>query len=307
MNRRKPRISLIICTRNRAAALRRCLQWLSPTDFHEAGGEVVIVDNGSTDETLRVGEEFARSAAFPAAVALEPTPGLGRARNAGIARAQGDLLAFTDDDCYPASDYLCAALGAFAALPIDYCGGRVLLYDERDARYTIVDRRQPQDVPAGALIRAGALLGANMVFRRRAVETIGGFDPELGAGTRFRVEDVDYFARASLAGLSGAFVPQLVVFHHHGRRTGPELAALRRADDFARGAFYAKFLLMRYGRYAREWSWQTWRSVRQGELRPFVRELQGAAAYAWSRRFRRPSLRMAVPPGFTHSRPESLP
>jgi hypothetical protein len=286
--------------------MRRCLEWLNPIDFREAGGELVIVDNGSTDETHRVCEAFAHSAAFAAAVALEPTPGLGRARNAGIAHAQGELLAFTDDDCYPAPDFLRAALAAFDDRPIDYCGGRVLLYDERDARYTILDRREPRKVPPGGFRRPGTLLGSNMVFRRRVVEAIGGFDPELGPGTPFRGDDADYLARASLAGMKGAYVPEIVVFHHHGRRVQKGLAPLRRADDFARGAFYAKFVFLGYGKFAREWAGHAWRGLRRGDLRPFVRELHGAAAYVWSRRFRMPPLRMDVWTGFSNTGPEAI-
>src|SRR5215469_9780922 len=118
-------ISLIICTRNRIESLRNCLRYVrglqSPGDW-----ELVVVDNGSSDGTPALLKEYAATAPFPVLLVHEPTPGLGRARNAGLARATGSLLAFTDDDCYPSADFLKEIVRVFQDEATGFMGGRVL-------------------------------------------------------------------------------------------------------------------------------------------------------------------------------------
>ena len=278
-----PVISLIICTRNRATGLKRCLEWLNPHDFHEAGGELVLVDNASTDGTRGVLDAFAADCRFPVTVVHEPGVGLGNARNAGLRRARGRILAFTDDDCYPAADHLQRVVDMFASHDFDYCGGRILLYDETDAMYTVNYRDDFLVIPPNSYLVPGVIQGCNMAFRRGVVETIGLFDPLLGAGTRFRVEDLDYLARASLAGFTGAHVPELVVYHHHGRKPGPGLDSLRRANDLAFGAYCMKFILMGKPAYARAWASHAFGLARRARLGSLWRELRGGVAYLRAR------------------------
>lgn len=114
-----------------------------------------------------------------------------------------------------------------------------------------------------------------MVFRREVVEAVGPFDARLGAGTPYRCEDVDYVARVSHAGFLGAHVPEVVVYHHHGRKAGPALEELKRANDFARGAFYMKRLFARDWKYVGGWLRVTWRH-RDYKL---SKELAGAWSY----------------------------
>src|SRR5437879_6003560 len=105
-------ISLVICTRNRALQLERCLANLQQLSCPEKW-ELVIVDNGSSDNTQGVIDTFRRSLPCDLKVVVETTPGLGRARNLGWQTASGDLVSFTDDDCYPERSFLGAVLHAF--------------------------------------------------------------------------------------------------------------------------------------------------------------------------------------------------
>src|SRR5690349_3614302 len=98
-------VSVVVSTRNRSEALRRCLMCFTAVKS-PGPWELVIVDNGSSDNTSEVVAEFARTAAFRVLLVTEPRRGLGRARNAGIKVSSGDIIAFTDDDCYVSSDYL---------------------------------------------------------------------------------------------------------------------------------------------------------------------------------------------------------
>src|SRR5204863_249057 len=107
-----------------------------------------------------------------------------------------------------------------------------------------------------SFIAPGALPGANMMFRRAVLEAIDGFDPDMGAGTRFGSEDVEAQNRASFAGWRGLYTPKAVVLHHHGR-DGVAATALKRAYSLGNGAFFAKFLLLSDTRpiFLRNWYW----------------------------------------------------
>ena len=106
MNEDSPRdhlsVGVIIPTRNRADMLHNTLEAL--TRQTRAPDEVIVVDNGSTDNTRQVIERF--EDLLPVRYFYEPVPGAGQARNTGIRHANSEVLAFTDDDCIPDSDWL---------------------------------------------------------------------------------------------------------------------------------------------------------------------------------------------------------
>lgn len=273
------KISLIISTRNRAEQLERCFQSVARISS-SAPWELVVIDNASTDETSCVIHRFAEQASFPVRTALEPKPGLANARNLGITVAQGDILAFTDDDCYPAPDYVDQVIRAFDDPAIGYIGGMVKLFDPADARITIQESTRPKLLKRFGYVPPGGIHGANMAFRRQALVDIGGFDPKLGAGAAFVCEDVDACARASFAGWQGGYFPGPVVHHHHRRRR-KDLLSLRRSYAKGRGAYFAKFLLDRKSAavYARNWPLELGlAALHLGPSDPFY-EVYGAFAY----------------------------
>src|SRR5665213_4145334 len=98
-------MSLIICTKNRAAQLDVCLKELVAASAPPCEMEVILVDNGSTDATAGVIEHFAATSPFTVTRAYGDRPGLGLARNVGLAAAKGEWLLFTDDDCYVETDF----------------------------------------------------------------------------------------------------------------------------------------------------------------------------------------------------------
>ncbi len=131
----------------------------------------------------------------------------------------------------------------FADPKIGFAGGRVDLFDPTDIPMTISASDQPELINPQTFIAGGALLGANMMFRRRVLEQIGGFDPDLGPGSRFRSgSDVDALIRASFAGWCGLYSPDVTVSHHHGRKAEDRRALMRRYM-LGKGAYQAKFLL----------------------------------------------------------------
>lgn len=276
-----PPLSLLVCTRNRAAQLAPFLAGLPAADLARTGAELVLVDNGSTDATAGMLASFAAAAAFPVTLLREERAGLSRARNAGLAACRAPLVAFTDDDCYLGEGYLDTALREFATGAWRFAGGRILLKDPRDARVAVNYSRRPRRFPPCSFLRAGVIQGANMLVAREVFDRVGAFDPDMGAGATFRCEDLEMLARASLGGFPGAYLPDLVVYHHHGRKPGPGTDALNRANAHGRGAYYAKFILE--GHWSYLWGWMR-RSAAPWRLGRIPAEVRGALDYARWRR-----------------------
>ena len=127
-----------------------------------------------------------------------------------------------------------------------------------------------------------------MLVHRRVFERVGGFREDFGSGTPFRCDDIELLARASLAGFAGAYVPELVVQHHHGRKPGLPLLRWMRDDDIARGGYYAAMIEAGHSAY-----WGDWRRLslsrraRRRDPRWLERvgyEVIGAARYSLMRR-----------------------
>jgi glycosyltransferase involved in cell wall biosynthesis len=110
------RISVVIATKDRAGQLERALASLAS----QAGApafEAIVVDNGSSDDTVAVVDRAAAGARFPVTYVYEAEPNRGKARNRGIAAARGDLVAFCDDDVRAPAGWLAAHEAAHAAAP----------------------------------------------------------------------------------------------------------------------------------------------------------------------------------------------
>jgi GT2 family glycosyltransferase len=260
------------------AAIRTSYQW-----------EALLVDNASTDDTAAViaaantcGERLRRL--------YEPRVGSGAARDGAWRRAKGQIIAFTDDDCYLAPDFIDAMLAAFGERPRAGCiGGRILLFDPSDSAITIDERTEPVRTLPYSFVFPGMLQGANMAFRREALEASGGFDPELGSGTPYSGgEDIDALAAVLWSGYEAWFDPRPVIYHHH-RRKAADLPSLVAGYDRGRGAFYTKYLDRRDTRwlFLRKWivspkynPYYTLRSFINeiGSSLRYAREFQGAAA-----------------------------
>jgi glycosyltransferase involved in cell wall biosynthesis len=273
--------SLIICTRNRSSQLARTLAEVDKlaTDLR---WELIVVDNGSSDDTMRVLDAYGATGTTQLVVVCESKAGLSRARNAGIKASSGQLVVFIDDDCYPAADLLTQVSECFAGAPqtLGFVGGRVLLYDATDLPMTIQTSMESRQLKGKTFIGAGLIHGANMAFRRSALIDVGDFDIRLGPGTPFVCDDVDILGRLLSRGWDGVYDPRPLVWHHHGRKTPSEAAALGKAYDAGRGAYYAKCLLRPNLRYlcARHW----YRSLSLAHPTRMRREIGAAIHYLTS-------------------------
>jgi glycosyltransferase involved in cell wall biosynthesis len=237
-------VTVIVCTKNRANALEQCLGSISKAILGCPGRkvEVIVVDNGSTDNTPDVVSAYLGSAKFPGLLVREPRPGLAAARNTGLNHASGRLIAFTDDDCRIAPDYISIMMAYFEhdEQPV-IRGGRVELGDPADLPLSIKVDKAEMTLQFG--FHPGfVVLGCNMVIHRDVFSRIGRFDERFGAGARFKAsEETDYFCRAYLNKIPVTYVPDMIVYHFHGRKTADAVRRLYSGYAIGNGAVYAKY------------------------------------------------------------------
>lgn len=237
-----PEVSFIVCTRDRVAVLQACIKSIQAAcRAHPAfAAELVVVDNGSTDRTAERLASIADMSDIPFAAVYEPRRGLAAARNAGLERARGRVLVFVDDDCAVHRDYLRDLQRHYATGERVIRGGRVEIGDARDLPFTIkrspVRERLTPDVHPG-----GFVLGCNMTMHRDVAARIGHFDERFGAGGPLRsAEDTDYLVRAVLLGIPVEYVPDMTIFHHHGRRDRKAIEKLHRDYSLGNGGLCLK-------------------------------------------------------------------
>jgi glycosyltransferase involved in cell wall biosynthesis len=236
-----PAVSLVICSRNRGATLHHCLERVSELRF-VGDWELILVDNGSTDNTREVMLRYLRDTPARCLYIHDAAPGNGAGRNAAAVHARANLICFIDDDCYIDPAYLENVVKHFEDPSLGFATGRTMLYDKNDFPITIIEKLAGEYYPAGSFIRYGQIAGANMSFRRRVLFEVEGFDEAFGAGTPFACEDWEIAYRASAKGWAGAYLPDVVVWHHHRRRAS-EAKSLNLFYEFGAGATYVKFLV----------------------------------------------------------------
>jgi glycosyltransferase involved in cell wall biosynthesis len=226
-----PAISIVIPTRDRPERVLACVVSALGTGYPRL--EILVVDNApSSDATQRA----IASAGFSGVrYVREPRAGTSRARNRGLRAADGELVAFVDDDVLVDPDWATALAHGFSIdSNVDCVTGPIVAAElETEAQVLIeeyggfdkgFERRllDPSDPPEGAPLfpyTAGTLgSGANMAFRRSAILALGGFDVALGGGTTSRGgEDLAAFLGILLSGSRLAYEPAMLVRHHHHR------------------------------------------------------------------------------------------
>jgi len=201
-----PRVSVVVCSHNGARTIRDSLEGLKKLAYPNY--DVIVVDDGSTDQTAAIASEY------DCRVIRTANQGLSSARNTGWQAAIGEIVAYLDDDAYPDPHWLHYLTAPFlnttnakqAAVggpnltpstdgPIAECVGHA----PGGPTHVLLSDREAEHIP-----------GCNMSFRRSCLQAIGGFD------VRFRVagDDVDVCWRLQEHGWTLGFSPAAVVWHH---------------------------------------------------------------------------------------------
>lgn len=250
------KISVVICTRNRAEALNECL--LSLTQIKDDNIEIIVVDNASDDHaTKEVAQKF-----FNVKYIFEERAGLDIARNTGALHASHNIIAYTDDDVKIPANWISNIRTCFANPLTMAVTGNVLPFELQTFSQYIFEKEwgfnkgyvpvifdhsyflkyKDYGVPVWDI---GA--GANMAFRREAFNLAGLFDERLDVGAAGCSGDSEMWYRILAEGWNCVYFPHLYVHHQH-RQSIKELK--KQLFSYMKGHVAA--LLVQHERYAHE-------------------------------------------------------
>jgi glycosyltransferase involved in cell wall biosynthesis len=206
------RFSIIVPSYKRPAQLAACLQAIARLDYPRDGFEVIVVDDGSKAPPKAVIESFRTH--MDVQLLVQPHAGPGPARNAGAAKARGKYLAFTDDDCLPAPDWLQTLAVRFEKDPESAIGGRALNafpynpYSTAsqllvDYLYSYYNAKHDQ---------ARFFASMNLALPAERYLAMGGFD---GSWPYAAGEDRELCDRWVYHGFRMVYAPEVNVYHAH--------------------------------------------------------------------------------------------
>lgn len=229
-----PYVSIVIATKDRARYLERALDSLAAAK-NAPPFEIVVADNGSSDDTRAVVERKNETTGLPIRYVFEPEPNRGKARNRAIAAAQGEIVAFCDDDVNVPADWIAAHVRAQAAGPAVVNGPilNVASYDDR-----------PQ--PRVANYSRAYLCTCNASVPRSALAQTGGFDESFDL---YGWEDTELGVRLRESGLAWNFAWDAYIWHIKPPEQNTVEVEARKAVEKARMA--RRFLLKHPSRRAR--------------------------------------------------------
>lgn len=253
---RAPFASVVICTRDRAESLERCLESVVALDYPNY--EIVLVDNApKTDDTKRVVEKF-KARGFEMRYFLEPTPGLSVARNTALKHVKGEFMACIDDDETADKYWLLELAQGFEREENVTAVSSVIVPAELETQAQVwfeefgghsKGRGFAPDIfnitthyKQSPLFPAPPFgTGGSMAFKTEAIRQIG-FDTTLGAGTPVQAaEDTAAFFDVLMAGQTIVYQPSAIMRHYH-RRDLPSLRAQLRGYGLGLTAFYLRSL-----------------------------------------------------------------
>lgn len=245
-------LSVVVPTRDRPEHLRACLEALGAE--LRPGDELIVADSASRDPSVA---EVAAS--FGATVVRCELPGASRARNAGAAAATHPMVAFVDDDVRVTEGWAAAMASALRRDGVAFVCGRVTApphQDDYPRPVAIAGDAEARILDTSSVTELGN--SANLGIHREVLDAVGGFDPVLGAGTPWVVEDHDLFDRLLGAGHLGWSEPEALGWHEQWRSRS-DLLRLDWRYGLGSGARLAKLV-----RTDRRRAWRVFRAVTVG-------------------------------------------
>jgi glycosyltransferase involved in cell wall biosynthesis len=197
-----PFFSVVVCTYNGSATIRRCLEGILKLDYPNY--EVIVVNDGSKDSVQEIIKEY------PVKLISTPNRGLSNARNTGMDNAHGEIIAYIDDDAFPDVHWLRYLAHAYNTTGHNCIGGPNL--PPHDSEFISTCVANAPGGPVHVMVTdqlAEHVPGCNMTFRKSALKKIGGFDPIY----RSAGDDVDACWRIQEDGGTIGFHPAALVWH----------------------------------------------------------------------------------------------
>lgn len=217
-------LTAVICTYNRAHYLADTIEGLRAQTGYAGVFDILVVDNASTDHTAALVQDMQRQPGYPIHYVYEPQRGLSYARNRAAHEAQGDIIAYVDDDVFVEAGWLTAlaeayqtsgdrVVGVAGAVSLVWEGQRPTWFPVELEGYLSSTRHlgsQPQTLRPGLYP-----IGANVSFRRNALLAVGGFLVNLGRrGTNLLSnEEVEVCHRLWATGQQLVYTPRAAVRH----------------------------------------------------------------------------------------------
>jgi glycosyltransferase involved in cell wall biosynthesis len=212
------RLSIQLCTYNRAPLLERVLAACFDQTIPAGAYEVVLVNDGSQDDTPAVIERARRIVTCRFTVVDQPNGGLAKARNAGIARCTGERIAFIDDDVLPTPVFAAEHLRSDARHGDVVVRGAAINTESFDAL--------PPAVWSVKNYSANWFWTTNVSVRRSRLDAAGGrFDESF---SEYGWEDIELGLRLRALGTKAVFNRYAVVFHYKPRPQGTNVAGMLR-------------------------------------------------------------------------------
>lgn len=213
-----PRLTIQLCTYKRAHLLGRVLEALFDQTVSDDAYEVVLVNDGSPDETNAVIERVRPLARCTFVVIEQPNSGLAKGRNAGIARSSGERICFIDDDVLPTPVFAAEHLAS------DARHGDVIV------RGAVINTESFDDLPVPVWTPANYsgnyFWTSNVSLRRARLDRAGGrFDDTFA---EYGWEDIELGMRLRALGTRAVFNKYAVAFHHKPRPAGANVAGMMR-------------------------------------------------------------------------------
>jgi cellulose synthase/poly-beta-1,6-N-acetylglucosamine synthase-like glycosyltransferase len=212
-----PPVSVVVPVYNERQTICRCIEALLAQDYPQARYEILIVDNNSDDDTPDLVQRYPVTLLHERRVQTSYA-----ARNRGILRAEGEIVAFTDADCIPRQDWLTHLTSGFVHQDVVGCAGRVRPLETTDAIGQFINQVHPlRSQEIGGL---WYVITANAAYRRSALLAAGLFQEHL-----FTAGDIDMSLRLQLDGHGRIhFAPEAVVFHVYKETWGAMWRRFRR-------------------------------------------------------------------------------
>jgi len=214
-----PLFSVIIPTRNRVKSLKLLLESLAvPARIGIPETEIIVVDNGSTDETHRwLDAQREQNQSGGLIILDEPRPGKSNALNRALSVARGEIFMVLDDDVVIQSNCLAKHAEAHTATQFAAIQGRILAGKDSLGNPADANRLREYNIPridyGEKIVAIRGLTGTNMSFKRAVFEKVGFFDPRLGPGAAGFSEDTEYSIRIRKAGFKIGYTPHAIVYH----------------------------------------------------------------------------------------------
>jgi GT2 family glycosyltransferase len=203
--------SVIVCTFNRASLLKRLLESLALQTASPGTFEIIVVDDGSTDDTPKVCRNMIERMPNMTYIPMKTNSGISAAGNRALEKASGEYILFTDDDCIPDPRWVEAMINVLQTAPI--AAGTIIT---PTSPYFKLCHNIAQFYPFMPGQKSGTkdfIAGANMGFQSRVIRDIGKFDVDT------IIPDTEYILRARQKGYFITYAPDAVITHDPPRVT----------------------------------------------------------------------------------------